>query len=462
LSCSIGHYSFFRQLDGSIASGDRARISQSYTTVISLLLVTLFKASLLGSVSVCSAQYLWFVLRGRPIALAKVESLFQIRHNPLELANPRVILSVSFLLAAYTWLVPFAAIYPPGALTVASSPFSRGLGVPLSVPEVSFTSDFDLMSPQNVSRFSDFQILHQYPDYDPSHKELPERINISTRIGPVGPLEFLRQFFKLVVTTGEILQLPMPPGENSTYTLSFLGPQLSCHRVNHFNHTEVRNTSDYKQTIFDDLIVGEDRLSKGLTFERAGIAWPIIQQKVLATTNCSQDREDKLRQYNQGSRVEEYVIETMTTNCTEIYVSYAANITYVKGVRSIVYKASPLEPQPKMERYMYTTWETTSKDAKFDFDGYWWGNGGPAAFKASPSYQDMKQQSKRFFRYWNAFFIYASFVESITSVTRRICSPLTGNDCIPQYLLPNGSITNVSSADCSRYGGGSSKSSKIV
>jgi hypothetical protein len=142
---------------------DRARISQSYTTAISLLLITLFKASLLDSVSVCSARYLWFVLRDRPIAIAKVESLFQIRHNPLELSNPRVILSVSVLLAAYTWLVPFTAIYPPGALTVASSPFSRGLGVPLSVPEVSFDSDFDLMSPQNVSRFSDFQILHQYP-----------------------------------------------------------------------------------------------------------------------------------------------------------------------------------------------------------------------------------------------------------------------------------------------------------
>jgi fucose 4-O-acetylase-like acetyltransferase len=58
LLCSILHYIFFDQLNGSIASGDNARISQSYTTAISLLLVTLFKASLLGSVGVCSAQYL--------------------------------------------------------------------------------------------------------------------------------------------------------------------------------------------------------------------------------------------------------------------------------------------------------------------------------------------------------------------------------------------------------------------
>lgn len=139
LLSSILHYILFDQLHGFIASGDQARISQSYTVAVPLLLVTLFKAALLSSVSVCSVQYLWRVLRGKPLALAQVESLFQLRHSLLELVNPQVILTGSFLIAVYTWLVPVAAIYPLSALTIAATPFPLTRNVRMSVPEVTLS-----------------------------------------------------------------------------------------------------------------------------------------------------------------------------------------------------------------------------------------------------------------------------------------------------------------------------------
>jgi hypothetical protein len=154
LLCSISHYVFFDRLHSSIASGEHASISQSYATVVSLLLDTLFKASLLGCVGICSAQYLWRVLRGQPIALSMVESLFQMRHNPLELLYCRNLISISFLLAAYTWIVPLATIYPLGALTIDATPFPVTKPVHMLVPELLFDSEFDPLQPENVSRLA--------------------------------------------------------------------------------------------------------------------------------------------------------------------------------------------------------------------------------------------------------------------------------------------------------------------
>jgi hypothetical protein len=156
LLCSILHYIFFNRLHGSVASGEHARISQSQTTFISLLLVTIFKASLLGSVGICSVQYLWRVLRGQPIALSTVENLFQMRHNPLELFYCQTFISVSFFLATFTWIVPLATIYPPGALTIDATPFLLTESVHMSVPELLFDSEFDPLQPENVSRLALF------------------------------------------------------------------------------------------------------------------------------------------------------------------------------------------------------------------------------------------------------------------------------------------------------------------
>jgi hypothetical protein len=92
LLCSISHYIFFDRLHGSIASGEHASMTQSYATAVSLRLVTLFKASLLGCVGICSAQYVWLLLRGQPIAVSTVESLFQMRHNPHKLFYCRTLI----------------------------------------------------------------------------------------------------------------------------------------------------------------------------------------------------------------------------------------------------------------------------------------------------------------------------------------------------------------------------------
>lgn len=85
--CSILHFILFNQLHGRPAEGDGAPMSQSMATATSIILSTLFRATLLGSIGMCYAQYVWRMLRDQAIPVHIIEGLFQLRSNPTELAN---------------------------------------------------------------------------------------------------------------------------------------------------------------------------------------------------------------------------------------------------------------------------------------------------------------------------------------------------------------------------------------
>jgi hypothetical protein len=60
--------------------------------------------------------------------------------------------------------------------------------------------------------------------------------------------------------------------------------------------------------------------------------------------------------------LQEYLLHTTKTNCTVRYVSYQANVTYVKGVRSTDITKRELQPQPVHKDMMTFNWEA-SRDA---------------------------------------------------------------------------------------------------
>jgi hypothetical protein len=222
-----------------------------------LLLITLFKASLLGCMGLCSTQYLWRVLRGQPIALSTIESLFKMRHNPLSLFNRHTILSLSFFLAVYTWIVPLATLYPSGALTVNTAPFVLTKSVQTSVPELVFDSDFNPFVPDNLSRLAIFaSVNHEIYSWNNNQGNL-ETVNLTTNLQAMQPQGFLIRFSRSVIAAGEIaLQPPAGLGENSTYMLDFTGPQLSCRNVERFNQTTERAE-------FTDLALGKTEHDPG-------------------------------------------------------------------------------------------------------------------------------------------------------------------------------------------------------
>jgi hypothetical protein len=101
-------------------------LKQSHVTYVSLALTTFFRASLVSSATISFTQYLWKLLRQNLFRISLIERLFQIRHNPIILLDTRVLrrAPILFTIALLLWLTPLATIYPPGALTVISRPYT--------------------------------------------------------------------------------------------------------------------------------------------------------------------------------------------------------------------------------------------------------------------------------------------------------------------------------------------------
>lgn len=154
---AIAHFCVFNYLHGRVAAtSDEGRsfrstsIPQSYVTTISLLLVTVFRASLVASIGVCYAQCLWKTLRRELLEVQHIEELFQIRANALRLFNPALLRHSSslVLLATMSWPIPVATIYPPGALTIVLESLSSEKSFNISVTpwekELSNLTIFDM------------------------------------------------------------------------------------------------------------------------------------------------------------------------------------------------------------------------------------------------------------------------------------------------------------------------------
>jgi hypothetical protein len=427
--------------------------------------VTLFKAALLGCVGVCSAQYLWRVLRGKPIPLNTIESLFQMRHNPLELANPQIMLSISFVLALFAWVVPFASIYPPGALTIASSPFLLTGTILMALPEVSFSPDYNMLKPMDVSRLSSFESISYQFGEGRMQPKLPDTYDVKVEINPTSPLPFLLQFSRSVISAGEIVHTPPPPlGANSTYILAFGGPQLLCSEVERSNrsltlpakerthstvNTEIEDEWDTSKIAdLTDMQLGNPNGTSSSRFIDTGSTWPISQHKIVASMGC----RAKLSSGNiaSGSDVSgTFLVETTRRTCTELYVQYTANITYTNGVRSITYTQRAMDPQPAKDVTLTLAWNASRKareayipknKALYEYED--------SAFASSPAHDSYRTRLQERLRYWNAFAIYAAFLEVITSSTRRSCGVGRFGVCDAQWLSPNGTRVPTGPAFC--------------
>jgi hypothetical protein len=415
---------------------------------------------LLGSVGICSVQYLWRVLRGQPIVLSRVENLFQMRHNPLELFYCHTFVSVSFLLAAYTWIVPLATIYPPGALTISATPSLSTESMHLPVPQLVFDSNFNPSVPENVSRIAQFAYVNHEKYSWNNDQTISGKVNLSTNLQVLRPQPLLLRLSESVIAAGEVvLNPPATITENSTYMLKFMGPQLSCRNVELFNQTVFDNGG------FTDLALGEPALSRypaetamrmsamDKAYRMNGdYEWQIFQQNAIGDALCQDPQENSpasdriaaILTSGNSSLIHElwkdrYLLETSRTNCTERYVNYILNITYTKGVRSLQYTTHNIEPQPVRDLGIMMVWEAASDEVPP-------GDGQPrkasidAVFAASPYFQRSREDLEERFQYWNAFTIYAAFLDTIESATYRSCSTTRmGPKCNIEWTRPNGS-----------------------
>jgi hypothetical protein len=347
---------------------------------------------------------------------------------------------VSFLLAAFTWTVPLAAIYPPSAITIDTSPFLVTERLPISVPEITFTPEYDLLNPGKASHLASFS-TGRGTDRGKHESELD--LNLQR------PLPFLLQFVQYVILRGEIVQKTAPPsGENATYVLDFMGPQLSCREEKPSNRTVPKTLSIRDESSnfaeFVDLDLGNfsytsnlgnsnytcntNYTCKTLQSIEAGLVRPITRNNVIASSLCS---VKKSAAANQTEVLFDYLLETTETKCTERYVSYTANVSCFKGARSITYTARDLDPQPFMGTSYRMTWNSSVWDSE-----------------VNSLLSDERHQAEERLRYFNALTVYSAFWQVIASATHMICEAWPTSKCYEDWQSPNGTRMGIGTANC--------------
>jgi hypothetical protein len=70
---------------------------------------------------------MWKILKTEAIRVSSIESLHGVRHNPLLLAEWRVLRAapVLYLMAALMWLIAIIILFPPSALTIIPHRFEK-------------------------------------------------------------------------------------------------------------------------------------------------------------------------------------------------------------------------------------------------------------------------------------------------------------------------------------------------
>jgi hypothetical protein len=123
LITAIIHLVVFIALDDKQADGPHS-ISQSYVATLSHLLGLIFRSCLCGALIIAFTQSMWRLMRIQTVKISSIELLFNIIQNPFVLAYPAVVQTAPmlFILVLFTWLLPIAITFPPGALIVVSKP----------------------------------------------------------------------------------------------------------------------------------------------------------------------------------------------------------------------------------------------------------------------------------------------------------------------------------------------------
>jgi hypothetical protein len=334
---SIAHYILFRVLDGKDSSINPV-LSQSRVTVISLLLVTAFRAFLLTALGTSFAQSMWFLLRSKALPVSLIESLFWIRRNIFELANPKIARQAPILLLAAVvyWAVSIAIIYPPGALIVQSEQFSYMTGVNASVMNP---------RPDPNTREITWPFLNGLAEvwvWGTEFFDFPTGTgstgNFSTKYSYEVPEIRLQRIVKLGMITGQIVTLAPLGTLNSSHSFSFAGPQLRCRNLPNITTTkDIQGDAYHHESVFNITWLG----ARSKAYEVFPIKITLSAKEVKGYfLALNQSAPAKLESYGgPDNRTMSLVIEESLIECDAYQANISVDFRYESGVQLVKYNA---------------------------------------------------------------------------------------------------------------------------
>ncbi|KAL1792233.1 hypothetical protein ACET3X_009984 [Alternaria dauci] len=332
LLLAVAHAIFYIRLDGTLA--ENRLLEQSEVIAISLLITTLFKASLAASIGISFTQHLWQIFRQKLLRVSQIEQLFHLRSNPFELAKVKIVARTPFLffMAVFVWLLPIAVIYPPSSLTVTSSPYSEMRNVGLSVMNPGLPDDIDLLYP-NYNSTPSLAYLRRASMAGEAEVESdnPVAVVYYQYIRPSRPLLSLA---KLVLLTGGILEFPSPKNENLSYSLEYPTLQVAC-REETQNWTYFDDMSSLPPTFAS---VWDSNIASGLPpfFNASTVYYPGVQG------------------YDDTTEIYEYAVSTKSRICEPFSALLNVNVSYTRGVRHLSHVTKDAQPMPNVSTSDYT------------------------------------------------------------------------------------------------------------
>ncbi|KAH7113254.1 hypothetical protein B0J11DRAFT_619389 [Dendryphion nanum] len=313
LACAVTHYLLFRSLNGTLTDG--GYLTQRQTSSISLLLTTIFKATMTASVGICFTQHLWHILRGTPTSTQHL--FFALWHN-------------------FFWMLGIAMIYPSGALTVRLQDWTV----------TSSNSNVSVLNPTVPSDFNAMMIEEskQYPSL--ATLDRPEENTGEARYKYRGPRTALKYLAKSALTISNAYDLSTSPGENTTYYMRAPVPQFSCTKIVE-NQTIDLEKDEKNGSVVADIFVISYNSSEGLL----NIAQRESVDKFYAQpANFSLPIE--------ASHKFKAKVKQSQLVCRSRTAWYEIKVSYPRGVQKIDYFLLSQSPLPKDPPWEESRWRT--------------------------------------------------------------------------------------------------------
>jgi hypothetical protein len=283
--------------------------------------------------------------------LSAIEKLFVFRTNILVLGDLRSIwrAPLLFLMALLVWCLGLATIYPPGSLVVTfeaytstenynvpvmNPPVPQGLDI--SVGAMDLNEIFPTLIEGGVSFIS-------VPDNDKDRWQTLTfgygyvyrlttfaLLNTKSRRGPTASLNTIAQS---IIVNNQVFNLPVHPGENSTYGFQFRGPQFCCAISRYHSSIPLLfspNNPDHPD--YPDLLEGLVFDSK---WDLMSLLYSVIQHRIGNYT---------IQRGSQNITTYTAFVETIEQSCRADSVLYDVNVTFPRGVQKFEHSLSDARP----------------------------------------------------------------------------------------------------------------------
>jgi hypothetical protein len=162
-----------------------------------------------------------------------------------------------------------------------------------------------------------------------------------------GPALELNTIAKSVVINNQVLTLPAPTGENSTYDLQFRGPQLRCTGPSYYNNTSPLTyyggeDVGYRLLSTPALVSKWDWRSRWLLETRDAPLYSITKHEPLTlTARCASSNSTSF----------EILRATTELICKPYSVLYDVKVSFPRGIQTIQHTTSDMKTLTSMTEY---------------------------------------------------------------------------------------------------------------